>query len=189
MSNFIFEKRNTISTEKCNNLIEIFEASDYAKKEQHKFKGKLVKSGSSVIITEEFLHKNKIWLDELNDFYSILGHYSSEYVKKYFQSLHFIGSWRNETYSVMSRFDPGESFCDWHCEQGNLNKSSRILAWMFYLNDVTDGGKTAFLNQRVGIKPESGKLVIWPSSWTHTHKGLISRTQTKYILTGWFRFY
>ena len=59
---------------------------------------------------------------------------------------------------------------------------------MMYLNDVTDNGETEFLHQNLKIIPEKGKLVIWPSDWTHTHRGITSTTQEKYIITGWFNF-
>ena len=33
-----------------------------------------------------------------------------------------------------------------------------------------------------------GKILCWPCDWTHTHRGIVSPTETKYILTGWFSF-
>jgi hypothetical protein len=56
---------------------------------------------------------------------------------------------------------------------------------MIYLNDVNDGG-TEFKYQNHLEKAEQGKLLIWPAEWIFTHKGQISNTTTKYILTGWF---
>ena len=35
---------------------------------------------------------------------------------------------------------------------------------------------------------KEGRLVIWPAYWTHFHKSQVSKTTTKYILTGWYRF-
>ena len=46
-----------------------------------------------------------------------------------------------------------------------------------------------FLYQHHFEEPKEGKLVIWPSDWTHLHRGIPSLTQTKYILTGWFTHY
>ena len=28
-----------------------------------------------------------------------------------------------------------------------------------------------------------------PTDWTYTHRGLVSKTETKYIITGWYDFY
>jgi hypothetical protein len=55
---------------------------------------------------------------------------------------------------------------------------------MIYLNDVPDGG-TQFMMQERTIKAEQGKLLFFPADWTYTHKGEVSNTTTKYILTGW----
>ena len=57
---------------------------------------------------------------------------------------------------------------------------------MTYLNNVTDKGETEFLHQKLKIKPEIGKTLIWPTDFTHTHRGIPSPTQEKYIVTGWF---
>jgi len=29
---------------------------------------------------------------------------------------------------------------------------------------------------------------MWPSDFTHTHRGIISKTKEKYILTGWLGY-
>ena len=57
---------------------------------------------------------------------------------------------------------------------------------MTYLNDVTDGGETEWAYQDTKIKPKKGLSVIWPSEFTHMHRGVPSKTQEKYIVTGWF---
>ena len=64
-----------------------------------------------------------------------------------------------------------------------------MAAWMIYLNDVTDAGETVFPTQKKQFKPCAGDLLLWPSYWTHPHKGIPSPTQTKYIATGWLIFY
>ena len=35
---------------------------------------------------------------------------------------------------------------------------------------------------------EKGLTLIWPTDFTHTHSGQISKTHEKYIITGWFNF-
>jgi len=59
---------------------------------------------------------------------------------------------------------------------------------MTYLNTVEDGGETEFFHQQRSISPQKGLTVIWPADWTHTHRGVPSPTETKYIITGWFNF-
>ena len=52
---------------------------------------------------------------------------------------------------------------------------------MIYLNDVHDRGWTEFFYQQHYEIPKAGKIVCWPSDWTHTHRGIISPTEVKYI--------
>ena len=87
-------------------------------------------------------------------------------------------------------YPPGAGFHKWHCENNihNLKILSRNLVFMTYLNDVDDGGETEFYYQNIKIKPERGLTLIWPSGWTHTHRGVPSMTQEKYIITGWFSY-
>ncbi len=61
----------------------------------------------------------------------------------------------------------------------------RVLLWMYYLNDVEEGGETEFFYQRKKIKPQRGTFVVAPTSFTHTHKGHVPKLKDKYILTSW----
>ena len=61
-----------------------------------------------------------------------------------------------------------------------------ILAYTVYLNGVEEGGETEFLYQGVKIKPEPGKLSIFPTSFTHPHRGNPIYKGVKYIVTGWY---
>jgi hypothetical protein len=67
----------------------------------------------------------------------------------------------------------------------NLEHRTRICAFILYLNDVEEGGETEFLYQKTRIKPERNKLILWPTSYTHIHRGNPPLSGEKYILTGW----
>ena len=84
-------------------------------------------------------------------------------------------------------YRPGGGFKKWHCERCGTHDSDRHLVFMTYLNDVPDGG-TKFLYQDLELPAKKGLTVIWPSDWTHTHKGVISKEHEKYIITGWFNY-
>jgi hypothetical protein len=64
----------------------------------------------------------------------------------------------------------------------------RALVFMTYLNDVTDGGETQWLYQGKEMKPKKGLTVLWPTDFTHTHRGIVSLTQSKTIATGWYNY-
>ena len=88
----------------------------------------------------------------------------------------------------IQHYAPGEGFYSWHCERSIAMDRQRALVFMTYLNDVTDGGETEWYYQDVKVKAEKGKTVIWPTDFTHTHRGIPSPTQHKFIATGWFTF-
>ena len=87
-------------------------------------------------------------------------------------------------------YKPGEGYVAYHTERGSSTpiNSTRHLVFMTYLNTVTDGGGTEFFHQNVITSAEQGKTLIWPADWTHTHRGVVSTTQEKYIITGWYNF-
>ena len=89
---------------------------------------------------------------------------------------------------LIQHYEPGEGFFSWHCERAGNQTHQRALVFMTYLNDVTDGGETQWLYQGKQIKPKKGLTAIWPTDFTHTHRGVVSPTQSKTIATGWFNF-
>ena len=82
-------------------------------------------------------------------------------------------------------YKPGEGYHKWHIDGAQMNSCDRAMVYMTYLNDVTEGGGTMFMHQDVTTKAVKGKTLIFPAGYTHLHKGEISETQHKYILTGW----
>ena len=55
------------------------------------------------------------------------------------------------------------------------------------MNDIEEGGETYFYNGKV--KPEAGKLILFPATWTYNHKGNMPKSDDKYIITGWFSYF
>ena len=87
----------------------------------------------------------------------------------------------------LQKYEPGEGYKNWHCERNGLKDQTRCLAFMTYLNDVEDGG-TEFMYQKITSPAKKGLTMVWPSDWTHTHRGQVSQTHKKYILTGWLNY-
>jgi len=82
----------------------------------------------------------------------------------------------------------GEGYHFWHCENAEMKARNRILAFMIYLNDVNEGGETEFLYQKCRFKPEKNTLLVWPSQFTHIHRGNPPLSNDKYIITGWIEY-
>jgi prolyl 4-hydroxylase len=71
-------------------------------------------------------------------------------------------------------------------ERQSILTSKRLFVFMLYLNTVNDKGGTEFKYYNHIEKAEAGKLLIWPPDFTHTHRGVVSPTEKKYIITGWY---
>ena len=85
-------------------------------------------------------------------------------------------------------YKPNQGFKSWHFENGGDVKSRiRHLVFMTYLNNVDNGG-TEFYYQGITSPAKKGLTLIWPSAWTHTHRGQISPDKEKYSATGWYSF-
>ena len=111
-----------------------------------------------------------------------------EYKKLYPHCYEELVPW-GRTPPRIQRYDPGKFYSAKHCENNGSQKyNSRHLVYMTYLNDVTDGGGTEFMNQGIITNAEKGLTLIWPAGWTHYHRGVVSNTETKYIITGWCNF-
>ena len=54
-----------------------------------------------------------------------------------------------------------------------------------YLNDDFDGGETEFLYQQRREQAVEGDVLIFPASYTHTHRGNPPIGNSKYIATSW----
>lgn len=80
---------------------------------------------------------------------------------------------------------PGEAFHGWHYENSKRLVVDRRLVFQLYLNDVEEGGETEFLYYPKRIKAEEGKLIIWPATFTHTHRGNTPLSNDKYVITSW----
>ena len=85
----------------------------------------------------------------------------------------------------IQHYKAGEGYFEWHKERNGA--SNRHLVFMTYLNDVPDGG-TEFYYQNYTSKAIKGNTLIWPTDWTHTHRGQITDIHEKYIITGWYSY-
>ena len=107
-----------------------------------------------------------------------------KYKKEYPQLVHSIKWKYDDDYNFQKYETEEDGFKAWHCEHNSGEGSTRILAWMFYLNDAKSG--TEFRNYPT-VRAKMGRCVIWPAFWTHVHRGVPNKG-LKYIVTGWISF-
>ena len=175
----------------CDNLIDFFNNSDYS---CHRKSGSLdgglvdetIKKSLDLSIPTSECTQIKLFRDYLDELSVIC----EKYKEKYPLCTEVCDFWKLEKIFNIQYYEPGGGFYKIHTERSSNEYPGchRHLVFMTYLNDVTDGGETEFINQSLKIKPQKGKTLIWPADWTHTHRGIPSPTQEKYIVTGWYTF-
>jgi prolyl 4-hydroxylase len=111
----------------------------------------------------------------------------SGFVNRYLEDTDILehgGTFRLKDPPQMQWYKPGEGFYAYHID-GAHGHCDRALVFTTYLNDVTDGGGTEFYHQNIIVSAQKGKTAIFPAGLTHLHRGVVSPTQNKYLLTGW----
>ena len=193
MTDFIYRKENALSFDFCRSLIELFEID---KERQHR--GVIRKGGETFPADEHktstdisFLPtdlQDKRWGKSLEKVIHIVEKARQDWITQYYMGMDRLDPFEiNFTFNIQ-RFLPGEGYHKFHSERASWATRDRVGVWMIYLNDVHDRGWTEFFYQQHFEEAKIGKIVCWPSDWTHTHRGIISPTEVKYILTGWFTF-
>ncbi|WP_394393351.1 2OG-Fe(II) oxygenase [Shewanella woodyi] len=118
------------------------------------------------------------------DNYQTLGEPRAEALVKYL--------YRSGTINVQKYPKSLGGYPHWHSEQfpqaGHNEALHRVVLYMFYLNDVEEGGETEFFYQERKLKPKKGTMVIAPAGFTHSHRGNMPISDDKYIATSWIMF-
>jgi Rps23 Pro-64 3,4-dihydroxylase Tpa1-like proline 4-hydroxylase len=180
---FIFEKPHALSEEICQLAIERFE--QYSDEQYEGRIGQNVGKDRSIKKTTDLVVSGKPhWKDIDRALFRSLGQAILEFRETY---PYFKGPFKDMGYGIQ-RYNAGEHY-HWHIDGGSHNFSQRQLVALWYLNDVPGpGGETEFLFQNIKIKPEQGKLVLFPPFWTHEHRAVTLQKGVKYIATTWVVF-
>jgi hypothetical protein len=63
------------------------------------------------------------------------------------------------------------------------NNRMRVLAFVMYLNTVEHGGGTRFPMHDYTSDAVEGKFLMFPTSWTYPHMGLVPHSSDKWIIS------
>jgi len=180
---FIFEKKNALPGDVCSEIIDRFERNP-----EDQYQGRIGQQAAKAIdikrSTDLVVSNKPHWKDIDRLLFSSL-----DRVLREFNDLYpfFKGPFKDMGYSVQ-RTSSGEYY-HWHIDGGSHEFSQRQLVAIWYLNNLTgSGGKTEFLYQDIKVKPETGKLILFPPFWTHQHRGQTLKGDSKYIATTWVVF-
>ena len=180
---FVFEQFDALPADYCAGLIERFET---AGDEQYAGRvGQQANQDSGVKRSTDLVVSGK---DHWRDVDHRLFRSLATALKELRETFPFFkGAFKDMGYGLQ-RTVPGEYY-HWHIDGGSHEFSHRQLVAIWYLNDVEGpGGETEFLYQGIKIKPQTGKLLLFPPFWTHEHRGVTLSSGVKYIATTWVIF-
>ena len=182
-NSFIFEQKEALGIDICNEMIRRFEADTENQYEGRI--GQLATRDRSIKRSTDLVTSGKPhWKDLDQELFRSLGRALIEFRETY---AFFRGPFKDNGYAIQ-RTLPGE-FYHWHIDGGSHDFADRQLVAVWYLNDVPGpGGETEFSYQQVKVKPEAGKLCLFPPFWTHEHRGVTLQQGVKYIATTWVVF-
>lgn len=174
---------NVLSKDLCDNLIAVFEKNDSLCTNGYTHNG----------YTPEFKNTKELHFFQpcLIKYYEVVLHNMITHVIKYCDGLGVDLSQKdidngNKGFHIQ-KYLKNEGFYLTHTDDHAFIKdskiSSRIITFIFYLNDVNEGGETFFGNDK--IKPKKGSLLLFPATWTYPHRGSMPVSHDKYIVTGW----
>jgi prolyl 4-hydroxylase len=89
---------------------------------------------------------------------------------------------------VIKRYRPNgeENFQPHFDSLGDV--ANRYLVFLWYLNDVAEGGETVFVDLDVSVSPKAGRLLVFPPYWMYQHAGRAPISGEKYILSTYLLF-
>jgi len=174
---FVYKNRIKSYKKICEDLIHVFESNA----------NKMVENNRGRVMTSVFLKRHD---PVLKEYFTELLKIKDQYIDKYKFINYGQKPWNISNTVKIQKYTPGQSYYAWHAEVagGSIDEMKRILVYSTFLNDIKEGGETEFYYQKQKIKPKQGRTILFPSIWTHTHKGLPAPKETKYIITGWYSY-
>ena len=177
-----FVDEYTLDHTVCDGLLTLYDEC------QHVSKPGTVGAGTNVKVDHSIKKCTDLFWDDSShprfkdqEYMKHINECAQDYSNKYLKG-HKLITYGNPKYQY---YQQGEAFYGEHFDALNQTQP-RVVAYITYLNTLTDGGGTYFTYQDYTVEPIKGKTVLFPPHYTHKHKGVVSLTQEKYIVTGWF---
>lgn len=196
--NFIYINKTSLTKEMCIEIIELFE-----KEENAHFLGitgmgykPKIKKTIDLVLSNFFENNINIkYIEKWDNIIFFLEKELSKNLKKYLDNLNKIYNtnfFMNDKYFLtkgflLHKYYKNNGKFEYHNDFSitDFKNKHRVIVFLWYLNDVKEGGETEIFNN-ILIKPKTGKLLLFPALWYYKHKGHIPISDDKYIITGWF---
>lgn len=181
LNDFIQIYENSLEPNVCDFLISLFDQTE-DKHEKHNSDGK-------PNFTQFNLTEHRELTPEVNQVHNHIIGKVIQYKDVYYEYMNknvFPEENAFEQFRIKKYNPGGEDRFDTHVDVMNYESARRFLSFMWYLNDVTEGGKTVFKD--LEIQPKKGTLVVFPPLWLFPHRGEPPVSNSKYILTAYLHY-
>lgn len=165
----------------CNFLIDLFE--------KNSDKQEVIDDNKTPSFTQYNLTENVEESSEIENVHNYLVSIVIEYRNKYYKFIDdrcFPAEHDVEYFRIKKYKNDGNDMFDTHVDVTDYSNAKRYLSFMWYLNDVTEGGETVFTNFK--ITPKKGRLLMFPPMWMFPHKGLPPMSNEKYLLSTYLHY-
>ena len=128
------------------------------------------------------ISRHEHWKEEDGVFFNSLTSHLQEYSDYLRDELGVHCPLDNDTGYQIQKTKPG-GFYHWHHDSMSEDyQHYRTVTFLWYLNTPREGHTEFSCGE--SIKPETGKLILFPATWDRGHRGTPPKTM-KYICTGW----
>lgn len=198
MDNLIYTKTNSLTEELCKEILDLYEL------DVNKYEGLTMGGLNKNVKNTLDLELTKV--DDINyskwqNIFKILEKELTDNVKNYVKNIEtiivayennennyrlFESDYLTRDTFLVQKYEKNCGKYIYHSDfQCNWTKNNyRVITFLWYLNTVNEGGETEIWGNYL-IKPETGKLLLFPASWTFPHRGKMPISNDKYIITGW----
>jgi prolyl 4-hydroxylase len=181
LNDFIKVYDNVLEPNICNFLINLFE--------QNVDNQERIENDKKPNFTQFNLTENSKISEEVNNVHNFLISKVFEYKKKYYEFIDdrcFPEKHNFEQFRIKKYNPETEDQFDTHVDVIDYASSRRFLSFMWYLNDVDNGGETVFEN--LTIRPKQGSMLVFPPLWTFPHRGNPPVSNLKYIMSTYLHY-
>ena len=163
----------------CNDVVNLFESADTADIERRTTPNNIPRLSQLNFTKKSYLNE-ELFKVVCNYLLSAVDHYKHN-IKSFYafapRNLYF------EHFRIKRYISEDEDQFDTHVDVTNVLDECRYLSFMWYLNDVIDGGETEFTELDFKIQPKAGALIMFPPFWMFPHKGHLLNSGKKYLLS------
>ena len=186
MDRYIKVYDDVIDADSCNLLIGKFES---AEEDQYEVI-RQAERDKAIAFTQINLANNADWASVQNGMLEVFQDYILHYINDCnIQPKQLPQTYGYEAIRIKRYLDNDYDRFDPHVDVMNGETSKRFLAFFVYLNDVDEGGETQFVQFKkpgthipLKIKPQQGRLLMFPPQWMYYHAGLKPVSNPKYLI-------